>query len=67
MEEEAFVGNIFIAEKKGIEHLNVPNTKEGLIKEHKARQELHMLMKMPDHHILKMLNEVKSLLIEESF
>jgi len=28
LEEEASVGNIFTAEK-GIEHLNVPNTKEG--------------------------------------
>ena len=29
LEEEAFVGNVFIAEKKGIENLNVPNAKEG--------------------------------------
>ena len=32
LEEEAFVGNIFIVEK-GIKHLNVSNTKEGLVKE----------------------------------
>ena len=29
LEEEATVGNIFTMEKKGIEHLNVPSTKEG--------------------------------------
>ena len=29
LEEEAFVGNVFIVKKKGIEHLNVPRTKEG--------------------------------------
>ena len=29
LEEEASMGNIFIVEKKGIEHLNVPSTKEG--------------------------------------
>ena len=27
--EEAFMGNVFTAEKKGIEYLNVPSTKEG--------------------------------------
>ena len=54
--EEAFVGNVFTEEKKDIENLNVHNAKE----EKKARLELHMLMKMPDHHILKMLKEEKS-------
>ena len=29
LEEEAFVENVFTAGKKGIEHLNLPNTKEG--------------------------------------
>ena len=29
LEEEASVGNVFTAKKKGIENLNVPNTKEG--------------------------------------
>ena len=29
VEEEASVGNVFIIEKKGIENLNVPCTKEG--------------------------------------
>ena len=29
LKEEASMGNVFIAEKKGIEHLNVPSTKEG--------------------------------------
>ena len=28
LDEEASVGNVFIAEKKGIEYLNVPSTKE---------------------------------------
>ena len=58
--EEAFVENVFTTEKKGIEHLNVPSTKEGQIKEKKARPELHILMKMLDHHILKMLKEERS-------
>ena len=31
LEEEASMGNFFTAEKKGIEHLNVPSAKEGLI------------------------------------
>ena len=60
LEEEASVENFFTAKKKGIENLNVPNAKEGKIKEPKARLELHMLMKMLDHYILKMLNEEKS-------
>ena len=59
--------NIFTMDKKGINHLNVPNGKEWLIKELKARKELHMLMKMLDHHILKMLKEDKSKLIEVSY
>ena len=29
LNEEASVGNVFTIEKKGIEHLNVSNTKEG--------------------------------------
>ena len=29
LEEEASMGNVFTAEKKGIGHLNVPNAKEG--------------------------------------
>ena len=33
LEEEAFMGNVFTAEKMGIDHLNVPNVKEGQIKE----------------------------------
>ena len=33
LEEEAFVGNIFTMEKKGIGNLNVPSTKEGQIEE----------------------------------
>ena len=33
LEEEAFVENVFTVLKKGIENLNVPNTKEGQIGE----------------------------------
>lgn len=33
LEEEASVGNVFTAEKKGIGNLNVPSTKEGQIVE----------------------------------
>ena len=40
LEEEASIENIFTMEKKGIEHLNVPNAKEGHIKEYKSRLEL---------------------------
>ena len=29
LEEEASVGNVFTVEKKDIEHLNIPNIKEG--------------------------------------
>ena len=29
MEEEASLGNFFTVEKKDIEHLNVPSSKEG--------------------------------------
>ena len=54
------MGNVFIVGKKDIEHLNVPIAKEGHIEEQKARPELHMLVKMLDHHILKMLKEEKS-------
>ena len=56
LEEEAFVGNVFTA-KKGIQNLNVPSAKEGVIGEQKARPELQMLMKMPNHPILKVLKE----------
>ena len=66
LEEEAFMENVFTTKKKGIQHLNVPNAKEGQIKEQKVMPKLQMLMKMLDHHILKMLKEEKSQLIEES-
>ena len=52
--------NVFTMEKKDIDHLNVLNSKEGQIEEHKASPELYMLMKMLDHHILKILKEEKS-------
>ena len=29
LEEEVFMENVFTMEKKGIDHLNFPNTKEG--------------------------------------
>ena len=35
-------------------------SKEGMIEEMASRLELHMLMKMQNHHILKMLKEEKS-------
>lgn len=54
------MGYIFIIENKGIEHLNVLSANEGQIKEQKARTKLHMLMKVLDPHILKMLKEEKS-------
>ena len=66
LEEEASVGKVFTVEKKEIEHLNVPSSKEGQIIEQKDRRELNMLMKMPNPHILKMLKEKKSQLTEES-
>ena len=61
------MGNVFIMEKKGIENLNVPNTKEGQIGEQKARSVLHMLMNMLDHHIPKMLKEEKFQLTDEPY
>ena len=66
IEEEASSRNVFIVEKKGIEHLSVFNAKEGQMQEQKARTELHILMKMPDSHNLKMLKEEKSQLTKES-
>ena len=60
LEEDSSVGNVFVVEKKRITLLNVPNDKEGKIEEQKARKELHMLMKMLDPHIPKILKEEKS-------
>ena len=60
LEEEASVGNVFTMEKKGIEHLNIISAKEGWIGEQKASPKLCILMKMPNHLILKMLKEEKS-------
>ena len=59
LEEEAFVEVVSIAMKKGIEHLNVLNTKEGMIEEMNGKVELQLLMKIQGHHILKMLKEEK--------
>ena len=55
LEEEAFVENVSTTVKKGIAHLNVLNTKEGM----NGRVELQLLMKMQSHRILKMLKEEK--------
>ena len=51
--EEASVEKISTAMKKGIEHLNVLSTKEGMIEEMNGRVDLLLLMKMQGHHILK--------------
>ena len=48
------------AMNKGINNLNVLSTKEGMIEEMNGRPKFHMLMKMSNHHILKMLKEEKS-------
>ena len=60
LEEEASMGNIYTMEKKGIDHLNVLSTKEGMIDETTSRIGLWLLMKMQNHHILKILKEEKS-------
>ena len=62
--EEASMEITSIATKKGIKHLNVLSTKEGMIKDTKGMLELDLLMKIQNHHILKILKEEKSLLIE---
>ena len=60
LEEEASVEIFSTGMKKGIKHLNILSTKEGMIEEKNCRLEFHMLMKMPNHHILKILKEEKS-------
>ena len=59
LEEEAFMEIVSTTMKKGIEHLNVISTKEGMIEEMNGRVELQLLMKIQGHHILKMLKEEK--------
>ena len=59
-EEEASVENLSTVMKKGINHLNVLSSKEGMIEEMNGKLELQLLMKMQNHHILKMLKEEKS-------
>ena len=54
LEEEASMEIFSITMKKGIQHLNVLNAKEGMIEETNGRIEL-LLMKMQGRHILKML------------
>ena len=46
LEEEALVEIVSTVMKKGIEHLNVYSTKEGMIKEMNGKVELQLLMKM---------------------
>ena len=60
LEEEASIEILFTMEKKGIKHLNFSSANEKLIEELKVRLELCMLLKMPNHLILKMSNVVKS-------
>ena len=57
LEEEASVEIVSTVMKKGMEHLNVLSTKEGMIEEMNGRVEIQLLMKMQGHHILKMLKE----------
>ena len=66
LEEEVSMENVSIAMKKGINLLNVLNTKEEMIEKMNDRPKLQIFMKIPNHHILKMLKE-KSQLIEESY
>ena len=60
LEEEASMENVSTTMKKGIDHLNVLSTKEGIIEERNSRVELQLLMKMQNYPILKMLKEEKS-------
>ena len=60
LEEEASVEIISTATKKGIEHLNVLSAKEGMIEETNWRVVLRLLIKIQNHHILKMVKEEKS-------
>ena len=60
LEEEASMEIVSTATKKGIKHLNVLNTKEGMIEETISRIELWLLMKMQNHHIVKILKEENS-------
>ena len=60
MEDEASVEIVSTAMKKGIEHLNVLSTKEGMIEEMNGNLELQLLRKMQNLCILKMLKEEKS-------
>ena len=59
LEEEASMEIGSTAMKKDIKHLNVLSAKEGMIEEMNGRVEPQLLMKMQNHHILKMLKEEK--------
>ena len=52
--------NVSTVIKKGIDHLNLLSAKEGMIEEMTSRLGLQLLMKMKNHHILKILKEEKS-------
>ena len=60
LKKEASMENVSTTMKKGIEHLNILSTKEGMIEGMNDRVELQLLMKIQGHHILKMLKEKKS-------
>ena len=59
LEEEASMENVPTATKKGIDHLNVLRTKEGIIEEMNGRVELLFLMKIQGHRNVKMMKEEK--------
>ena len=56
-EREGFYGTCFHYGEEGHQAYEYPQCKEGKIGELKAKPELHMWMKMPSHHILKMKEE----------
>ena len=59
LEEEASMENVSTSTKKGFDHLNVLNAKQGMIGEMNCKVELQLLIKMQGHCILKMLKEEK--------
>lgn len=64
--DEVFMEHVITMDNKGIGNLNVLRAKEGQIGELKAMLELCRLMKMANHHIMKMLKDEKSQLTKES-
>ena len=59
LEEETSIENVSIA-MKDIDYLNILSAKEGMIEEMTSKVKLQLLMKMQNHHILKMPKEEKS-------